>query len=120
MNTISLGVALLSGHVLHTACFGILKGLAHFRFVETGLQPSFGIGGILCELSVGVRKSETVALRHRVMPVGNGFGGRVVGINNRQLGKGDGHGPALPADQHEHIGGTGIFRCHTLDFDGLA
>src|SRR5207253_11479107 len=46
----------------------------------------------LRELSVGVRKSETVALRHPVMPVGNGFGGRVVGINSRQLGQGDGHG----------------------------
>src|SRR2546428_324903 len=54
------------------------------------------------------------------MPVGNGFGGRVVGINSRQLGQGDGHGPALPADQHEHIGGAGIFRCHTLDFDGFS
>jgi hypothetical protein len=48
-----------------------------------------------------------------------GFGGRGVGINSRQLGQRDGHGPALPADQHEHIGGAGIFRCHTLDFDGF-
>ena len=38
-----------------------------------------------CELSVGVRKSKTVALRHPVMPVSNGFRGRVVGINSRQL-----------------------------------
>jgi hypothetical protein len=37
------------------------------------------------ELSVGVRKSETVALGHPVMPVGDGFCGRVVGINSHQL-----------------------------------
>ena len=37
------------------------------------------------ELSAGVRKSEAVALPHPVMPVSNGFGGRVVGINSRQL-----------------------------------
>jgi EAL domain-containing protein (putative c-di-GMP-specific phosphodiesterase class I) len=37
------------------------------------------------ELSVAVRKSETVALGHPVMPVGDGFGGRVVGINSHQL-----------------------------------
>ncbi len=37
------------------------------------------------ELSVGVRKSKTVALRHPVMPVSNGFRGRVVGINSRKL-----------------------------------
>jgi hypothetical protein len=37
------------------------------------------------ELSVGVRKSETVALGHPVMPVGDGFCGRIVGINSHQL-----------------------------------
>ena len=40
---------------------------------------------LLCELSAAVRMSETVALPHPVMPVGDGFGGRVVGINIRQL-----------------------------------
>lgn len=38
-----------------------------------------------CELSVGVRRLETVALRHPIMPVGNGFGGRVVRVNGGQL-----------------------------------
>jgi hypothetical protein len=40
---------------------------------------------VIRELSVGVRKSETVALGHPVMPVGDGFCGRVVGINSHQL-----------------------------------
>ena len=34
------------------------------------------------ELSAGVRKSEAVALCHPIMPVGAGFGGRVVWINS--------------------------------------
>ena len=38
-----------------------------------------------CELSAGMRKSEAVALCHPIMPVGDGFGGRVVRINSRQL-----------------------------------
>ena len=42
-------------------------------------------GANLRELSAAVRMSETVALPHPVMPVGDGFGGRVVGINSRQL-----------------------------------
>jgi len=37
------------------------------------------------ELSVAVRKSETVALRRLIMPVGYGFGGRVVRVNGGQL-----------------------------------
>jgi len=37
------------------------------------------------ELSAGVRKSEAVALCHPIMPVGDGFGGRGVRINSRQL-----------------------------------
>jgi hypothetical protein len=37
------------------------------------------------ELPMGVRKSETVALVHPVMPVGDGFGGRDIGINSHQL-----------------------------------
>lgn len=37
------------------------------------------------ELSAGVRKSEAVALCHPIMPVGDGFGGRSVRINSRQL-----------------------------------
>jgi hypothetical protein len=35
--------------------------------------------------SVAVHSSEKVALRHPIMPVGNGLGGRVVGINSHQL-----------------------------------
>ena len=41
---------------------------------------------VLRELSVAVRSSETVALRHPIMPVGNGFGGRLVRVYSRQLG----------------------------------
>jgi hypothetical protein len=37
------------------------------------------------ELSAGVRKSEAVALCHPIIPVGDGFGGRVVRIDSRQL-----------------------------------
>jgi hypothetical protein len=40
---------------------------------------------VLRELSAGVRRLEAVALRHPVMPAGDGFGGRVVGINSHQL-----------------------------------
>jgi hypothetical protein len=40
---------------------------------------------IICELPMGVRKSETVAPVHPVMPVGDGFGGRDIGINSHQL-----------------------------------
>jgi hypothetical protein len=25
----------------------------------------------------------------------------------------------VPADPHQHVGGAGVFRCHTLDFDGF-
>jgi hypothetical protein len=25
----------------------------------------------------------------------------------------------VPADLHEHVGRAGVFRCHTLDFDGF-
>ena len=38
------------------------------------------------EFSVAVRSSETVALCHPIMPVGNGFGGGGVGFDGRQLG----------------------------------
>jgi hypothetical protein len=37
------------------------------------------------EVSAAVCNSETIALRHPVMPVGYGFGGRVVRINSGQL-----------------------------------
>jgi dipeptidyl aminopeptidase/acylaminoacyl peptidase len=47
--------------------------------------PQIFVRWIDSELSVGVRKSETVALGHPVMPVGDGFCGRVVGINSHQL-----------------------------------
>jgi hypothetical protein len=30
---------------------------------------------------------------------------------------GHGHGQALPADQHAHVGGAGVPRCYTLDCD---
>ena len=40
---------------------------------------------LVCELSVAVCSSEAVALRHPIMPVGNGFSGRGVGVNSRQL-----------------------------------
>ena len=37
------------------------------------------------ELSVAVRSSETVALRHPIVPVGDGFGGGLVGVDGGQL-----------------------------------
>ena len=48
------------------------------------------------------------------MPVSDGLSGGIVGINRNQLGQGNCHGPPLPADHHEHVGGARIFRCHAL------
>ena len=53
------------------------------------------------------------------MPVANGLGGGVVGVDSRQLGQWNGHDPTVPTDQHEHFSGAGIFRSHTMDFDGF-
>ncbi len=54
-------------------------------FLQRNQFLSLGRAAVFRELSAGVRKSETVALRNPVMPVGNGFGGRIVGINSGQL-----------------------------------
>jgi hypothetical protein len=48
------------------------------------------------------------------VPVSDGLSGGIVGINRNQLGQGNCHGPPLPADHHEHVGGARIFRCHAL------
>ena len=69
--------------------------------------------------STGV-SSEQVALRHPVMPVANRLGSGFVRIDGGQLGKRDGHLTPLPMDQHEHVGGAGIFRRHTSYFDSVS
>ena len=58
---------------------------AHVRF-DSSIRKEF-VASLkkYREFSAGVRKSETVALCHPIMPVGDGFGGRVVRINSRQL-----------------------------------
>src|ERR1700691_5885928 len=68
--------------------------------------------------STGV-SSEQVALRHPVMPVANRLGSGFVRIDGSQLGKRHGHLTPLPTDQHEHVGGAGVFRRHTPDFDSV-
>jgi hypothetical protein len=54
------------------------------------------------------------------MPVANGLGSGFVRIDDGQLGKRDGHLTALPTDQHEHVGGAGVFRRHTSYFDSVS
>ena len=79
--------------VIHS---GILRSAFEFPGLELGYflrvmesEPSLDfprrIVPIYRELSVAVGKSEIVALRHPIMPVGYGFGGRVVGVNGGQL-----------------------------------
>jgi len=53
------------------------------------------------------------------MPVANCLGSGFVGINGHQLRQGNRHGPVVPKNQRQHVGGTGVFRCHALDFDGF-
>src|SRR6516162_9823896 len=60
--------------------------------------------------------SETATLCQPVMPVGDGLGGRFVRVDCTELGKRHGHIAAVPADQHQHIVGTGIFWCQPEDF----
>lgn len=40
----------------------------------------------LRELSASVRRSQTVVLAYPVVPVSNGFGGGIVGVDGSQLG----------------------------------
>src|SRR5271170_5002147 len=63
---------------------------------------------------------EQVTLCHPIMPVANGLGSGFVRIDDGQLGKRDGHLTALPTDQHEHVGGAGVFRRHTSYFDSVS
>jgi hypothetical protein len=55
-------------------------------------------GAALFELSGAVRKSETVTLRHPVVPVANGFLGGFVRVYSLELRKRDGRLPSLPAE----------------------
>ena len=81
---------------------------------------------ILREFSVGMcsavnpaENSEKITSRHPVLPVANGLGGGIVGVDRRQLGQGNGHDSTVPADQHEHFSRADIFRSHAMDFDGF-
>ena len=69
------------------------------------------------ELSANVRGSEAVALCQPVVPVANGLDGRFVRFDGSQLRQRHGDIAAMPADQHKHVVGTGIFRCEAADFD---
>ena len=58
----------------------------------------------VCVTAAGpTENSEKIASRHPVMPVANGLGGGVVGVDSRELGQGNGHDSTVPADQHEHF-----------------
>ena len=77
------------------------------------LADILDIHGILVklrELSVRVRRSEAVALRQPVVPVADGLDGRFIRVDSSELGEWHGHIAAVPANQHQHIVGTGIFR----------
>ena len=72
-----------------------------------------GIGRSFCELSGAVRKSETVTLRHTVVPVADGFLSGFVRVYGLELRKRNGHLPRLPADLHQHVVLAGILCGHT-------
>ena len=57
---------------------GVIRGRELQNRLRLGVE-------MLRELSAGVRKSEAVALCHPIMPVADGFGGRFVRIDSRQL-----------------------------------
>ena len=67
----------------------------------------------LCELSGAVRKSETVTLRHPVVPVADAFLSGFVRVYGLELRKRNGHLPRLPADLHQHVVLAGILCGHT-------
>jgi hypothetical protein len=54
------------------------------------------------------------------MPVADGFQGGLVRVDGHQLRKRNGHFPALPTDQHEHVVRAVIFRCHANHFSSFA
>jgi transposase len=73
-----------------------------------------------CVTAAGpTENSEKIASGYPVMPVANGLGGGVVGVDSRQLGERNGHDSTVPADEHEHFSRAGILRSHAMDFDGL-
>ena len=61
--------------------------------------------------------SETVALRQPVVPVADGLEGGFVRVDGDQLGEWHGHIATVPADQHQHVVGTGILGRQAADFD---
>jgi hypothetical protein len=61
--------------------------------------------------------SETVALRKPVVPVADGFNGGFVRIDGSQLGEWHGHIAVVPANQHQHVVDTGVFRCQPANLD---
>src|SRR3974377_701887 len=59
--------------------------------------------------------SETVALRHPVMPVTDSFSGGFVWVARGELGERGGHGSALPSDNNEHVVLADFVRRHAHD-----
>jgi len=64
------------------------------------------------EVSGVVCKSETITLRHPIMPVADGFLGGFVRVYCLELRKRNGHFPPLPAELHEHVVLAGILGGH--------
>ncbi len=93
----------------------------HLGYQQIGRSCAIGVSTV-CKyrvLSVGLRKSETVALGNPVMPVRDGLLCGFIWVNGGQLRKGNCHVPPLPADQNEHVAGTGVFRGEAAGSDDL-
>src|SRR5215467_1798999 len=54
------------------------------------------------------------------MPVGDGLGSTLIRVDSSELGKRHGHIAVVPADQHQHIVSTGIFRRQAEDLDRIS
>lgn len=75
----------------------------HYLSARSRRQPSILAFLAQGEFSGAVRKSETVTLRHPVVPVADGFLGGFVRVYRLELRKRNGHLPPLPADLHKHL-----------------
>ena len=51
------------------------------------------------------------------MPVPDGFESGIIRVDGNQRGERNRHIATMPADQHQHVVGTGIFRRQAADFD---
>ena len=61
------------------------RGYAWDQWFAKNLTNMGTLFAVLREPSAAVRSSETVVLRHPIMPVGDGFRGGVVGVDGGQL-----------------------------------